>query len=428
MMKTYFLIIFMCFYVTNFFGQDPNWNFNLNDYQFNMTFTTALNINGAALSSSNDKVAAFIDGEVRGVAGVTYVASLDKYVSYLTVFSNNAFGETINFKIYDSASDLVTTVSRSAVFQLNAQLGGIFQSFSLANPLLNASAEITSFSFNTVAEKSINISENIIDILVPAGTDLTNLVANFITSSGASVFIDKVQQVPNSIAKNFTNSVTYQVLSEDEATLKEYIVNVAISVIVSDLMVSLTTNANLLVTENPIEIRLTTSEAILPVKQEDFSLTNAAVQSIISLNESTYTINVVAISQGYFSIQVPESKISTSNNKVSNASNKLIFTYDSKEPYLVSILRKSPALATTNENTLEFTATFNEPVDNVLASNFESVLGATLNIKKVNDATYVVTVSNIDAYNGKVSLSLKKNTTITDFSGNPIRTSILKNY
>ena len=46
----------MCFYVTNFFGQDPNWNFNLNDYQFNMTFTTALNINGAALSSPNDKV------------------------------------------------------------------------------------------------------------------------------------------------------------------------------------------------------------------------------------------------------------------------------------------------------------------------------------------------------------------------------------
>lgn len=427
-MKTYFLIFFMCSYVTNFFGQDPNWNFNLNDYQFNMTFTTALNINGAALSSTNDKVAAFIEGEVRGVAGVSYVASLDKYVSYLTVFSNNAFGETINFKIYDSLSNQVTTVSRSAVFQLNAQLGSVFQSFSLANPLLNTGAEITSFSFNNVAEKSINISENNIDILVPAGTDLSNLEANFITSSGASVFIDQVQQVSNSTANNFTNSITYQVLSEDEATLKEYIVNVAISVIVSDLMVSLTTNSNLLVTENPIEIRLTTSEAILPVKQEDFSLTNATVQSIITVNESTYIINFVTISQGYFSIQVPEGNVVTSSGKVSNASNKLIFTYDSKEPYLVSILRKLPVLATTNENTLEFTATFNEPVDNVLASNFETVLGATLNIKKVNDATYIVTVSDIDAYNGKVSLSLKSNTTITDFSGNPIRASILKNY
>ena len=293
---------------------------------------------------------------------------------------------------------------------------------------MNTSAEITSFSFNIVAEKSINISENTIDILVPEGTDLTNLVANFITSSGASVFIDKVQQVPNSTANNFTNSLIYQVLSEDEATLKEYVVNVTISVIVSDLMVSLTTNSNLLVTENPIEIRLTTSEAILPVKQEDFLLTNAAIQSIVSVNESTYTINFVAISQGDFSIQVPESKISTPNSKVSNASNKLIFTYDSKEPYLVSILRKLPALEVTKENTLEFTATFNEPVYNVLASNFESVLDATLSIKKVNDATYIVTVSNIDAYTGKVSLSLKKITTITDFSGNPIRTSILKNY
>jgi hypothetical protein len=242
------------------------------------------------------------------------------------------------------------------------------------------------------------------------------------------VFINEVRQVSNVTPQNFTNSLIYKVVSEDESAVKEYTVHVDISVIVSDLTVQLTTNATILVTENPTEIQLTTSEGILPVKQEDFLLTNAAIVAITNTDATTSTISFIAISQGDFSIQVSESSISTAAGKVNNASNKLTFTYDSKAPFLVSVLRKSPTEANTNENSLEFTATFSEPVSNVLVSNFETVIGANLNVQKVNDATYTITVSNIDSYNGKVSLSLKSETSITDFSGNPIRTSIFKNY
>lgn len=427
-MKNYILIFLLSFYFSNSFAQDPNWSFNVSEYQFNMSFTASLNINGSALSSTNDKVAAFINGEVRGVASVTYVASSDKYVFYLSVFSKSPFGETINFKIYDSVHNKVVQVSRTNIFQLDKQVGSLFQSFSLAAPSLNTTAAITSFSFDSVQEKSVNISDSTIDILVPTGTDINNLVANFTTSPGSSVFIEKVEQESNVTSQNFTHTLRYEVLSEDESTLRDYTVRVTISVIVSDLTVELTSNANVLVVKNPTEIQLTTSEGILSVKQEDFLLTNAAIVAITNIDATNYTISFMAISRGDFSIQVTESSINTAAGKVNNASNKLTFIYDSKAPFLVSVLRKLPTEATTNENSLEFTATFSEPVSNVLVSNFATVIGATLNLQKVNDATYTITVSNIDSYNGKVSLRLKSETSITDFSGNAIRTSIFKNY
>ena len=56
----------------------PLWEVNGASYEYNMTFTVELNIEGAISEDKNDIVAAFIDGEVRGVAPVQYFASIDK--------------------------------------------------------------------------------------------------------------------------------------------------------------------------------------------------------------------------------------------------------------------------------------------------------------------------------------------------------------
>lgn len=428
-MKNLFGILLLGLIVTSGFAQNPNWNVNASNYQFSMTFTTSLNINGTTLSSSNDKVAAFVNGEVRGVAGVTYVSRLNKYVSYLTVYANTN-RETINFKIYDSTNDVVVDISKTIQFNIDGNVGSVFQTLSLANPVLNSSADITTFSFDGIQEKSLSISANTIDVLLPPDTDITNLVANFNASNNATVYIDRVLQSSGISVQDFTNPIVYQVLSEDESILKEYTVNVSVEVIVvaTDVTLNLTSNSDNLVNINPVEILITASEEIAFLTYEDFLLTNAAIQSITKVNATTYMLNLVAVTDGDFSIEIPENTIVNLNNVGNIASNKLTFTYDSKQPYLLSILRKEPTTAITNADSLEFSVTFNEPVKNVFDTNFQTVSGATLVLQQISNTNYIVTVSNIENYNGTVSISLKNTVNITDLVGNVLRTSTFKNY
>ena len=97
--KTFF-IVFISFFTQSISAQDSNWSVNSVNYQYSMTFTTFLNVNGTTLTSSEDKVAAFVNGEIRGVSKVEFVASANKYVAYLIVYGNTD-NETINFKIYN---------------------------------------------------------------------------------------------------------------------------------------------------------------------------------------------------------------------------------------------------------------------------------------------------------------------------------------
>jgi len=426
-MKKIITIILVSLCAFNLSAQNPNWSFDVNNYQFSMTLTTTLNVNGATLSSTNDRVAAFINGEVRGIAGVTYVPSSNKYVAYLSVYANSN-SETVSFKLYNSTNDTVTDISKTITFRIDNQIGSVFQSLSLANPALSSEADLTAFSFDGVQEKSVTISTNSIDVLVPANTDVANLVANFTSNNNSRVFVNKVAQISEISAQNFTSPVIYQVLSEDESILKEYVVIVSKEVVISDLTINLSTTANRLVAQNPVTIQLTTNEEVLHVIYEDFTLTNVAIQSIIKVDATNYTINLVALKPGDFSIEIKENNIETLNGVRNSASNKLLFTYDNSKPYLISILRKTPNSVFTNANNLEFTATFNKEVQNVTAASFQTVSNATIVVEKISDKVYTLKVSNIENYNGTVSVSLTATNTITDFSGNALRTSIFKSY
>jgi hypothetical protein len=116
----------MSFWIQNLQAQDPNWSFNTSDYQYSMTFTAFLNVDGTTLTSANDKVAAFVNGEIRGVANVVYVASANKYVTYLSVYANTD-NETISFKIYNSSSDTVVNIDKTINFSIDENIGGIAQ-------------------------------------------------------------------------------------------------------------------------------------------------------------------------------------------------------------------------------------------------------------------------------------------------------------
>jgi len=84
-------------WVLNPSGFDPS------DFSFSMNFTVQLDIEGEMSTDKEDIVGAYVNGELRGIAKIQYNAALNKHIAFLTVYSNVATGETIDFQIWDAS-------------------------------------------------------------------------------------------------------------------------------------------------------------------------------------------------------------------------------------------------------------------------------------------------------------------------------------
>lgn len=98
-------------------------------------------------------------------------------------------------------------------------------------PINPASAkDITAFSFLSAhnpglsANATGNISGTNITVTLPYAVSPTALIANF-TTTGKSVSVSNVAQTSGVTSNNFTTSVTYKVVAEDDSE-KEYVVTV----------------------------------------------------------------------------------------------------------------------------------------------------------------------------------------------------------
>jgi hypothetical protein len=223
-MKNYIYSVIALFLISSsIFGQAPNWTVNENNYQYTMTFVGFLNSDGIGLVNLNDKVAAFVNGECRGVANVIYVASEKRYCAYLTVFSNNN-NETVSFKIYDSAKNVVKSVDKTIAFKTNEHYGNLFQAYSFASPALKLGVEMLDVSFTGIVKNNIVIQGSQITIYLNKDQDITALNANFGLSPGASAYIGTVKQISGANALNFTNAIVFNVLSEDQSIIKQWTV------------------------------------------------------------------------------------------------------------------------------------------------------------------------------------------------------------
>jgi hypothetical protein len=223
MKKTAFLFILFYLSFQALFAQAPTWSVNENDYQYTMTFVAKLNADGQQLIGKNDKVAAFVGSSCRGISGVTYVTSEANYYAYLTVFSNSQ-GETISFKLYDSTTNKIAVVSKQVTFEVNEHKGDLFQSYSIAEPTLNDKSEILTFDFIDTKSVSSVINSGKINITLYDSYALTALKPVFTLSKGAKLFKNRIVQKSGTITDNYSSTITYQVLSQDESSLSNYVV------------------------------------------------------------------------------------------------------------------------------------------------------------------------------------------------------------
>jgi hypothetical protein len=207
------------------FGQSPDWSVNNNAYEHTMTFVAFLNIDGQQLASTNDKLAAFVGDECRGVCKLTYIENRNRYYAYLVVYGNSA-GDEIKFKVYDSERDQVKDIPGAAEFEIGQHYGDLFQGYCIASPALSKEAEIIDFEFTDTEEKTILINNGEVTIDVLNGVDISSLVAQFQLSIGTSLYDNYTPQVSGVTSLDYGESIELGVLSEDESILKLWKVKV----------------------------------------------------------------------------------------------------------------------------------------------------------------------------------------------------------
>lgn len=220
MRKKHLLIVFSFLSFTGLWAQ-PNWSVNESDYQYSMTLIAKLNVDGRTLNSENDRVGAFVNGEIRGVATPSYVSTKDNYFTYLTVFSNQQ-GETVSFRLYDASSNGIRQVEYTMRFVANKHTGSLFRSISLADPPLNTTAEFEGFSFVNVPLNDSIIAPPNYTYYIPNIISKETLVPEFVLSEGATAYIDRRKQISGQSVVDFTQPVTYQIISQDESTLNTF--------------------------------------------------------------------------------------------------------------------------------------------------------------------------------------------------------------
>jgi Domain of unknown function (DUF2341)/Cadherin-like beta sandwich domain/Divergent InlB B-repeat domain len=110
----------------------------------------------------------------------------------------------------------------------------------------STAAQITAYSLpGQTGAAAINSAAGTIGVTVPAGTNVTALVATFTTSAGvSSVKVGGVAQVSGTTPNNFTSPVVYAVTAQDGVTVQNWTVTVTVQSATTEIIKSVATGAD----------------------------------------------------------------------------------------------------------------------------------------------------------------------------------------
>jgi len=169
---------------------------------------------------------------------------------------------------------------------------------------VDAKAESTLTSFITYEvpnQVTSTIGDGVIDVIVPEGTNLAELVPSFSLSEGATASINNFVQVSGTTVVDFSaGPVTYKVTAEDGVTFQNWVVTVSVENGVaadSELSVSVYPNpaSELVTIENAENANVIIYNII--GKEVFRSVSNSKVYTV-SLNQLSKGTYLVAVQKG----------------------------------------------------------------------------------------------------------------------------------
>ena len=137
-------------------GQRPDWQVDVYKYEHTMNAVGLINIEGIISEDTNDMVAAFIDGECRGVGSPSYVQRYDSYYVLMNIYgdASNDGGKEIKYKIYDASTGEIypaVDASGAATFQEYNLCGSFTQPVEWTTNNTKEQSQILSTGWNWIS-------------------------------------------------------------------------------------------------------------------------------------------------------------------------------------------------------------------------------------------------------------------------------------
>ncbi|MDY0315730.1 MAG: fibronectin type III domain-containing protein, partial [Bacteroidales bacterium] len=157
--------------------------------------------------------------------------STDDGSTWTQIWREEDFGVFDSYEWYSVNLPFDTYLGQSNVKFAFHYLGDDGNDLAIDNVRLDyapsSEAEILTYTIpNQVGETTIDPAGQTVELTVPYAMEVTDLVATFTLSDGASAKIGTVDQESGVTGNNFTNPVTYTVTAEDGVTFKDWTVTV----------------------------------------------------------------------------------------------------------------------------------------------------------------------------------------------------------
>ena len=171
--------------------------------------------------------------QATGASATTFVltnssATINKIVKFASGTSVSTFD---NATAFSNGSTAQITTGDFFVIKVTAADGTV--NYTRVNVTVNSNvASFSAFNFSQLTPSVIGTVDNTLNtvqLVVPVGTTVTNLVAVFTFSEGASVSVGGTAQISGTTSNNFSSPVTYLVTSQDSSTVRSYTVTVTIA-------------------------------------------------------------------------------------------------------------------------------------------------------------------------------------------------------
>jgi hypothetical protein len=164
------------------YAEPPSsWSVNPTAFQNTMSIVGQIRVNNIISTNPDDKLAAFVNGQCRGVANLQYFSQIDRYYAFLNVYSNVTSGETIEFRIWNATEGKShTEVTPSLPYVANSLIGNI------TNPqVFNATDKLTRYVPITAGWNWISFN-----LLMKDSSDINKLLWN-VKSTDGDIFKDQ---------------------------------------------------------------------------------------------------------------------------------------------------------------------------------------------------------------------------------------------
>ncbi len=221
MKKILFTGILFLFLTGINFAQSPDWTADPYKYSNSMTITSAIILDDIEVFNLENKIGAFVGEECRGVAEPVMIDLVNHAIFYLTVYGEST-EDSVQFKIYNASSGNTIDVETQIMFKPDKSLGIAAAPYYFSNPTYIGTAEIISFTIPGQEGETKISEENEITVLMPAGTDVSNLIPEFELSNFALARVSTFIQTSEETEQDYTNPVQYAIHAINESDTVNY--------------------------------------------------------------------------------------------------------------------------------------------------------------------------------------------------------------